>query len=232
MFQTVIMSLNEGFFKSLEIFLLTLLGAIPLGLIISFGSMSGFKPLKGAVKTLVWIIRGSPLMLQLLLDMGVEITPFMADALYAAITTDTGDFRFSNAKKETHEAVAMLYDFGLDHAKVCNEIYDNERMEKLRMHSLAIADMEMIAGGKANIVCVTQKMLEESGAEMWETEGLIDTMRTIAGVEISALLKEDEPEKIKISLRAKSYGEVLTIANTFDGGGHKKAAGGTIRKTI
>ena len=67
MFQTVIMSLNEGFFKSLEIFLLTLLGAIPLGLIISFGSMSGFKPLKGVVKTLVWIIRGSPLMLQLLL---------------------------------------------------------------------------------------------------------------------------------------------------------------------
>ena len=67
MFQTVIMSLNEGFFKSLEIFLLTLLGAIPLGLIISFGSMSSFKPLKGVVKTLVWIIRGSPLMLQLLL---------------------------------------------------------------------------------------------------------------------------------------------------------------------
>ena len=100
------------------------------------------------------------------------------------------------------------------------------------MHSLAIADMEMIAGGKANIVCVTQKMLEQSGAEMWETEGLIDTMRTIAGVEISALLKEDEPEKIKVSLRAKSYGEVLTIANTFEGGGHKKAAGGTIRRTI
>ena len=67
MFQTVIMSLNEGFFKSLEIFLLTLLWAIPLGLIISFGSMSSFKPLKGVVKTLVWIIRGSPLMLQLLL---------------------------------------------------------------------------------------------------------------------------------------------------------------------
>ncbi len=172
------------------------------------------------------------LMLQLLLEMGVEITPFMADALYAAITTDTGDFRFSNSKKETHEAVAMLYDFGLDHAKVCNEIYDNERMEKLRMHSLAIADMEMIAGGKANIVCVTQNMLAESGAEMWETEGLIDTMRTIAGVEISALLKEDAPDKIKVSLRAKSYGEVLTIANAFDGGGHKKAAGGTIRKSI
>lgn len=67
MFQTVVMSLNEGFVKSLEIFLLTLLGAIPLGLVISFGSMSGFKPLKGLVRTFVWIIRGSPLMLQLLI---------------------------------------------------------------------------------------------------------------------------------------------------------------------
>lgn len=172
------------------------------------------------------------LMLQLLLEMGAEITPFMADALYAAITTDTGNFRFSNAKKETHEAVAMLYDFGLNHANVCNEIYDNERMEKLKMHSMALSNMEMIAGGRANIVCVTQEILEKTGAEMWETEGLIDTMRTIAGVEISALLKEDETEKIKVSLRAKSYGEVLTIANAFEGGGHKKAAGGTIRKTI
>ena len=61
------MSLNEGFLKSLEIFALTLLGAIPLGLIMSFGSMSSFKPLRGLVRTVVWIFRGSPLMIQLLL---------------------------------------------------------------------------------------------------------------------------------------------------------------------
>ena len=67
MFQTVVMSLNEGFVKSLEIFILTLLGAIPLGLIMSFGSMSSFKPLNGLVRTIVWIFRGSPLMIQLLL---------------------------------------------------------------------------------------------------------------------------------------------------------------------
>ena len=67
MFQTVVMSLNEGFVKSMEIFILTLLGAIPLGLIMSFGSMSSFKPLNGLVRTVVWIFRGSPLMIQLLL---------------------------------------------------------------------------------------------------------------------------------------------------------------------
>ena len=67
MFQTVVSSLSLGFLKSLEIFALTLLGAIPLGLIIAFGSMSRFKPLQYLVKLVVWVIRGTPLMLQLLI---------------------------------------------------------------------------------------------------------------------------------------------------------------------
>ena len=67
MFQTVLSSLSLGFLKSLEIFALTLLGAIPLGLIIAFGSMSRFKPLQYLVKLVVWIIRGTPLMLQLII---------------------------------------------------------------------------------------------------------------------------------------------------------------------
>ena len=67
MFQTVLSSLSLGFLKSLEIFALTLLGAIPRGLIIAFGSMSRFKPLQYVVKLVVWIIRGTPLMLQLLI---------------------------------------------------------------------------------------------------------------------------------------------------------------------
>ena len=67
MFQTVLASLSLGFLKSLEIFALTLFGAIPLGLIISLGSMSRFKPLNYLIKVIVWIIRGTPLMLQLLI---------------------------------------------------------------------------------------------------------------------------------------------------------------------
>ena len=66
MFQTVLAALNEGFIKSLEVFGLTLLGAIPLGLLISLGAMGRLKVLKGILKVIVWIIRGTPLMLQLL----------------------------------------------------------------------------------------------------------------------------------------------------------------------
>lgn len=67
MFETVLISLSEGFVKSLEVFFLTLIGAIPLGLLISLGSMCKFKPLRFLVKVIVWIVRGSPLMLQLLI---------------------------------------------------------------------------------------------------------------------------------------------------------------------
>ena len=67
MLQTVITTLCGGFLKTLEIFALTLLGALPLGLIIAFGSMSRFIPLKALIRTIVWIVRGTPLMLQLLI---------------------------------------------------------------------------------------------------------------------------------------------------------------------
>ena len=66
MFQTVIGALNEGFLQTLRLFAVTLLGAIPLGLVISFGSMSRLTPLRWLARTVVWIIRGTPLMLQLI----------------------------------------------------------------------------------------------------------------------------------------------------------------------
>ena len=66
-FPIVLDALNEGFIQTLKLFAITLLGALPLGLILSFGSMSKFKPLKAVIRTIVWIVRGSPLMIQLLI---------------------------------------------------------------------------------------------------------------------------------------------------------------------
>ena len=66
-FRTVLSALNSGFLKTLQLFFITLIGALPLGLVISFGSMSRFPPLRCLTKTMVWIIRGTPLMLQLMI---------------------------------------------------------------------------------------------------------------------------------------------------------------------
>lgn len=66
-FPTVVQSLNIGFLQTLKLFFVTLIGAFPIGLIISFGSMSKFKPLSYFTKVVVWIVRGTPLMIQLLI---------------------------------------------------------------------------------------------------------------------------------------------------------------------
>ena len=66
-FQAVVLALNQGFLKTLQLFFVTLIGALPLGLIISFGSMNRFTPLRWLTRTIVWIIRGTPLVLQIII---------------------------------------------------------------------------------------------------------------------------------------------------------------------
>ena len=155
----------------------------------------------------------------------------IADAIFAAVTTDTGNFQYSNTTRECHEIMAELYDMGVDVRKVSQEIYESVRQERIMLHGLAVSGMERFAGGLAAMTVVTQDMLRETGAGMDETEGIVDQLRSIEGVEIAILVKEDT-EKLKLSLRAKSWGNVAAIAEEFGGGGHTKAAGCSLKMTL
>ena len=128
----------------------------------------------------------------------------IADAIFAAITTDTGNFQYSNTTRECHEITAQLYDLGVDVRKVSQEIYESVRQERILLHSVAVAGMERFAEGKVALAVVTQEMLRQTGADMDETEGIVDKLRSVEGVEIAILVKEDT-EKLKLSLRAKSW---------------------------
>lgn len=152
----------------------------------------------------------------------------IADAIFAAVTTDTGNFQYGNTTRECHEIAAQLYNLGVDVRKVSQEIYESVRQERILLHSVAVAGMERFAGGMAAMAVVTQDMLKQTGAEMDETEGIVDKLRSIEGVEIAILVKEDT-EKLKLSLRAKSWGNVAAIAEQFGGGGHTKAAGCSLK---
>lgn len=163
---------------------------------------------------------------------GLEIDSETADAIFAAITTDTGNFQYANTTAECHEIMAQLYRLGVNVRRVSQEIYESVRMERILLHGKAMSRLERFAGGLAAMTVVTQEMLRETGASMDETEGIADRLRSIEGVEIAVLVKEDEPEKIKLSLRAKSWGNVAVVAQNLGGGGHIKAAGGTMRMTL
>lgn len=169
---------------------------------------------------------------ELLKELGTEPDKEIGEAIFAAITTDTGNYQYSNTQGKSHLITAELYDWGVDCNKVSIEIYENVRMEKFMMKNLALETLRILEGGKGAIVCVTQEMLQKTGAVMDEAEGLSQDLRSISGVEYAAVVKEYEKEKARVSLRAKSRGDVAKIAQKLGGGGHTKAAGCTVYKPI
>lgn len=167
----------------------------------------------------------------LLRKMGIRMNAQIAEALFAAIATDTGNFLYSNTSQDTHYIIASLYETGMDHNKVAVEIYQKSRPEKVRLVTRVLSTMEFFANGMGNIAYISQDDLRETGATMDESEGIVEQMRNINGVEISAILKE-ENGRIKVGMRSKTKGDVASIAASFGGGGHKKAAGFTIEATL
>ena len=106
-FQTVLSALNSGFLKTLQLFFITLIGALPLGLVISFGSMSRFTPLRWVTRTFVWIIRGTPLVLQII---ALFYVPGMKDW-------------FSWPSGESGRMIAVCVAFIINYACYFSEIY-------------------------------------------------------------------------------------------------------------
>jgi len=168
------------------------------------------------------------LVYQLINELGVKIDKEIAEDLYVAIMTDTGCFRYSNTTAECHLVTAELYKAGIEFDKLGTLIYDTLPLSQIRLESLIVDWMQMFADGKAVISYVTQEKLRELGATYDMTGGCIDVLRKIDSVEICAFLKEHEDGSIKLSLRAKSYASVLNVARAIGGGGHVKAAGGTL----
>lgn len=168
----------------------------------------------------------------LLKEMKVEMDKEIGEALWAGITTDTGNFQYSNTTKETHLVVSELYDLGIDHNKISINIYENVRKEKVMMINKIMDTLTIFAKGKGALCYGTLEMLKETGATPDETEGVVESIRSIAGVEVAAFLREDDEKEIKVSMRSKSYANVAEIALRFNGGGHKNAAGCTINSTL
>lgn len=172
------------------------------------------------------------LVYHLLQAMHLPIDKEIGEALFAAITTDTGNFQYSNTEKETHQIVAALYDAGIDAAKVSAQLYENQRLEKILIRNKALETMSLIAKGKGVIAYVTQEMLKETGARMDETDTVVQDLRSIGSVDVAALLKEMDDHTVKVSLRSKHEVDVAQLVSAFSGGGHARAAGCTLNCSL
>ena len=169
------------------------------------------------------------LIFELLQAMEAPVDKTIAEALYVAIATDTGSFRYGNTTPQAHLDIARLYGYGIDHVKLCNAVWGSYPLQQLKLEALAVERAEIFADGLAAVSWCTLDDLKTLGAKDEHTECCIDRIRSIEGVEAAAFLKEKPDGTIKISLRSKSYADVNAVARAFDGGGHLRASGGRLK---
>ncbi len=165
-------------------------------------------------------------------SMGITFNDTVAEGLYVAIASDTGNFMNSNTTKKSHLYTANLFDFDVDIYKINVELFQNFRKEKYYILADLWGSLDFYYNESVVIGYLTQKRLHEMGAKLEETDGAIDYLKSIYGVEIAVFIKELEDNVVKVSMRSKSYADVSKIAFKYGGGGHKKAAGFTLNHDV
>lgn len=169
---------------------------------------------------------------QILSIMGLAITKEISEAIYTAIVTDTGQFRYANTTSVTHQIAGDMINNGVDTAYLYEQIYQNTSKEKMLLTAKALSSLKLYFNDRVAVLRVTLDDMDSTGAVGADTEGIINFGRDISTVEVAVFIKEHEKEKIKISFRSKKYVDVAAISQEIGGGGHIRAAGCTIYSTI
>ena len=160
------------------------------------------------------------------------LNPMAAEALYTAIVTDTGSFRYSNTRPYTFKVCAALHAQAFDFNTLNVSLFQNKSFEKLNLQNKIFETLERFCDGKVAIVTFSVDLKKSLAYDTFDTDGVVEYIRDITGVEVVAFLKETDQGDIKGSLRAKYDFDVSKIAQKFGGGGHIKAAGFTINEPL
>ena len=169
------------------------------------------------------------LALEIIDALGVDLTPDMAQCLYAAISSDTGSFRFASTTPESMRAAARLMETGIDFAGAAKAMFDTKSRDFLRLQAEVMGDLEVLtAGGVAvAVIRVSRQDRDRHGIAFTQVESLIDAVRTVEGVEVAVVLKQDDHGLWRVSSRSLGAVDVGRACTSQGGGGHVMAAGFT-----
>lgn len=164
-------------------------------------------------------------------QLNITMDKDMAICLYTALLTDTGGFKHSNTTIKTHSIAGELINLGIDFSEIHRKLFENKKLERVKLYSKIIDSMELYNNNKLCIMGITKDLLNSVGiSEASDTSDIISIGMEIDTVEVAVLVKETDTGT-KISLRSKDKVDVRKIAETFGGGGHTKAAGLSIDKS-
>jgi phosphoesterase RecJ-like protein len=163
-------------------------------------------------------------------DLGVELTPEIAEALYIALVTDTGKFMFENTTPKAHEMAADLIESGVQPQEAHRKLYEGLPFARLQLLSRALNAVQRFDGGRLTLTHLTREDFSNSNAVESDSEGVVDHLRGVEDTIVAALVREllDVDGRRKVSLRATDKRvDVSIIARGLGGGGHRQAAGFT-----
>lgn len=164
--------------------------------------------------------------------MGASVTKEIADCIYTGCSTDTGCFRYSNVTAQSHRIAAELIDFGADHGKINERMFETKSRGSIMLEKLCLDSLEFFFGGKAAMISVTQDMLSRCGVDKSALDAIKPITRQIEGVEIGITLKQERQGVTGVSLRTGENYDASAICGHFGGGGHKRAAGCEIKGSV
>ncbi len=152
-----------------------------------------------------------------------------ARLMYAAISSDTGCFRFSNASPRAHRAAADLLEAGFDAADLNHRLFGIKSRELLAAEKVGYGRLRLFCDGKIGIVDMPIEVKRENGFTDEHLDTLVEVPRSLAGVEVAVAIRQPGEEPIfRVSMRSNGRTDVAAICASFGGGGHAKAAGCTI----
>lgn len=161
-----------------------------------------------------------------------KITKEVAECLYLGIVHDTGVFQYSCTAPETMEAAANLMRKGINASEIIEKTFYEKTYAQNQILGRALLESFLFMEGKCVVSYITKSMMDFHGVNSKDLEGIVSQLRVTKGVEVAILLYETAPREYKVSLRASGDVDVSRVAQYFGGGGHKKAAGVTMKGTV
>jgi bifunctional oligoribonuclease and PAP phosphatase NrnA len=164
--------------------------------------------------------------------LGLEITPRVAEALYVAILTDTGSFRFSNTSPRCHAVAAALLSAGVDPEGVYRRVYASAPEGRVRLLAEALATLEVDAEHGLSWLSLEAGALERHDIKSDDLDGVVEHARSIAGTRMALFFRDLGHGKVKVSFRSTGDVDVNRFARQFAGGGHARASGALVAGSL
>lgn len=161
-----------------------------------------------------------------------KITTEIAECLYLGIVHDTGVFQYSCTSPKTMEIAADLMRKEIRSSEIIDKTFYEKTYAQNQILGRALLESFLFMDGKCIVSYITKRIMDFHGVTPKDLEGIVSQLRVTKGVEVAILLYETAPQEFKVSLRATGDIDVSKVAGFFGGGGHKKAAGVTMKGTV